>query len=128
MISDAQTETGMPPVVETIGTGKVGPLPVPCSSSPRSRSRLVMLARTQWGRWIYAVGGNPEARAAGRHPGRPRPAVGLRAVRARRGHRRRCSSPAGPTPASPKAGQLLELDAITAVIIGGASFFGGRGA
>ena len=28
---------------------------------------------------------------------------------------------------SPTAGQLLELDAITAVIIGGASFFGGRG-
>ena len=29
--------------------------------------------------------------------------------------------------ASPQAGQLLELDAITAVIIGGASFLGGRG-
>jgi len=29
--------------------------------------------------------------------------------------------------ASPIAGQLLELDAITAVVIGGASFFGGRG-
>ena len=29
--------------------------------------------------------------------------------------------------ASPLAGQLLELDAITAVIIGGASFLGGRG-
>jgi ribose transport system permease protein len=28
---------------------------------------------------------------------------------------------------SPNAGILLELDALTAVIIGGASFFGGRG-
>ena len=44
-----------------------------------------------------------------------------------RGHRRRSSSPGGPDAGSPQAGQLLELDAITAVIIGGASFFGGRG-
>jgi ribose transport system permease protein len=28
---------------------------------------------------------------------------------------------------APTAGNLLELDAITAVIVGGASFFGGRG-
>ena len=83
-------------------------------------------SRMVWGRWIYAVGGNPEAARRDRHPGA-----------------RRCSSRstccAGCSPASPRSspraaqrrladlGDLAELDSIAAVIIGGASFLGGRG-
>ena len=85
-----------------------------------------MLGRTQWGRWIYAVGGNPDgARRAGLPVDRVLLSVyglsGLMAGVAAILIAGRTDS------ASPLAGQLLELDAITAVIIGGASFLGGRG-
>jgi len=127
VFSDAQTVTGMPPAIQWVGTGKLGPLPVP-TVLVLGLGLLVwgMLTRTQWGRWIYAVGGNPEA---ARRVGIPVHrvlmsvyvlcgiAAGIAAVLV-----------AGRTNAgSPTAGQLVELDAITAVIIGGASFFGGRG-
>ncbi len=127
VVSDAQTVTGMPPVVQDIGTGKLGPLPIPALIVlALAALAALMLQRTQWGRWIYAVGGDPDA---ARRLGLPVDrllvsvyvlcglAAGVAAVLV-----------AGRTNAgSPTAGQLLELDAITAVIIGGASFFGGRG-
>jgi ribose transport system permease protein len=127
VISDAQTTTGMPAAVQTLGTGKVGPIPVPALLvAVLTLLAWILLTRTQWGRWIYAVGGDPDA---ARRVGIPvshvlgsvyiicGAAAGVAAVLV-----------AGRTnAASPIAGQLLELDAITAVVIGGASFFGGRG-
>ncbi|HWM12508.1 MAG TPA: ABC transporter permease [Solirubrobacteraceae bacterium] len=127
VLSDAQTTTGMPEAVQTMGTGLIGPLPVPAVLvAALALVAWVMLTRTQWGRWIYAVGGDPDA---ARRVGIPvdrvllsvyvlcGAAAGIAAVLV-----------AGRTNAgSPTAGQLLELDAITAVVIGGASFFGGRG-
>jgi ribose transport system permease protein len=88
---------------------------------------LLVLTRTMvWGRWIYAVGGKPEAALA---MGIPvgwvlvstyilsGACAGIGAVIL-----------AGRTDAgSPLFGNLLELDTIAAVIIGGASFLGGRG-
>jgi ribose transport system permease protein len=87
---------------------------------------LVMTKAMVWGRWIYAVGGNPEAAI---EMGIPVKGVlvstyvisgfcaGVGAVIL-----------AGRTGASsPLYGNLLELDTIAAVIIGGASFLGGRG-
>ena len=87
---------------------------------------LVMTKAMVWGRWIYAVGGNPEAAL---EMGIPVKGVlvstyvisgfcaGVGAVVL-----------AGRTGASsPLYGNLLELDTIAAVIIGGASFLGGRG-
>jgi ribose transport system permease protein len=87
---------------------------------------LLMAKATVWGRWIYAVGGNPKAAV---EMGVPVPAIlistyiiaglcaGIGAVVL-----------AGRTGASsPLYGDLLELDTIAAVIIGGASFLGGRG-
>jgi ribose transport system permease protein len=79
-----------------------------------------------WGRWLYAVGGKPEASV---QMGIPVNWVlvsayvisgicaGIGAVVL-----------SGRTEASsPLYGNLLELDTIAAVIIGGASFLGGRG-
>ncbi|HMB48920.1 MAG TPA: ABC transporter permease, partial [Afifellaceae bacterium] len=79
-----------------------------------------------WGRWLYAVGGQPEA---AREMGIPVKSAlmstyvisglcaGIGAVVL-----------SGRTAASsPLYGNLLELDTIAAVIIGGASFLGGRG-
>jgi len=87
---------------------------------------LLMAKAMVWGRWIYAVGGQPEAAL---QMGIPVKGVlvstyiisglcaGIGAVVL-----------AGRTEAgSPLYGNLLELDTIAAVIIGGASFLGGRG-
>jgi ribose transport system permease protein len=87
---------------------------------------MVMLRWLVWGRWVYAVGGSPEAAV---RTGIPVQSVlisvyvlsGLAAGTAAllmvgKGN-------AG----SPTSGALAELDAIAAVIIGGASFLGGRG-
>jgi ribose transport system permease protein len=127
VISDAQTSTGMPEAVQTMGTGLIGPLPVPALLvAVLAFLTWVMLTRTQWGRWIYAVGGDPDA---ARRVGIPVDRVLLSVYVL-------CGVAAGVAAAlvagrtnagSPIAGQLLELDAITAVIIGGASLFGGRG-
>jgi ribose transport system permease protein len=87
---------------------------------------LVMTKAMVWGRWTYAVGGEPQAAL---QMGIPIKGVlvstyvisglcaGIGAVVL-----------AGRTGASsPLYGNLLELDTIAAVIIGGASFLGGRG-
>lgn len=127
VVSDAQTVTGMPSAVRTMGTGLIGPLPVPTLLvAVLALVAWAMLTRTQWGRWIYAVGGDPDA---ARRVGIPVDRVLLSVYVL-------CGLTAGvaavlvaarTNAGSPTAGQLIELDAITAVIIGGASFFGGRG-
>ena len=79
-----------------------------------------------WGRWIYAVGGNPEAAVRNGIPVRS-VLISVYVV---------CGLLAGVAAlltmgkgnaGSPTSGALAELDAIAAVIIGGASFLGGRG-
>ena len=96
---------------------------------PRRRDRArraVIGTRLVWGRWIYAVGGNPEA---ARRTGIPVRAVlisvyvlcGLLAGVAAIITSGRLNA------GSPTSGSLAELDSIAAVIIGGASFLGGRG-
>jgi ribose transport system permease protein len=85
-----------------------------------------MLRNLVWGRWIYAVGGSPEG---ARNLGVPRNGVivsvyimsGLLAGVAAIVTAGRLNA------GSPTFGQLAELDAIAAVVIGGASFLGGRG-
>jgi ribose transport system permease protein len=79
-----------------------------------------------WGRWIYAVGGSPEASVRN---GIPVQSV-LVSVYVACGFLAAVAAlltmgkgDAG----SPTSGALAELDAIAAVIIGGASFLGGRG-
>jgi ribose transport system permease protein len=127
VVSDAQTETGLPALVSDTGTGTLASIPVPALLVlALGLVAWVLLARTQWGRWIYAVGGNPEG---ARRMGIPVDRV-LLSVYVLCGVSAGIAGllVAGRTNAgSPQAGQLLELDAITAVIIGGASFFGGRG-
>src|SRR6266540_1310725 len=87
---------------------------------------LVLTTKLVWGRWLYAVGGNPDgARRAGIPVNRVLITVYvLSGLAAGVGG----LLTAGLTNAgSPNYGQLAELDAIAAVIIGGAAFAGGRG-
>ena len=95
----------------------------------RSASRSSTVVGTTylvWGRWLYAVGGNPDgARRSGIPVGRVLISVyALSGLAAGVGG----LLTAGLIDAgSPTAGDLAELDSIAAVIIGGAAFAGGRG-
>ena len=126
-ISGGQPKRGVPSIVRTIGNSSFHW--VPYSALLVAGIALLVsgvLARMVWGRWIYATGGNPEA---ARRTGIPVRSVlisvyvmcGLLAGVAAIITSGRLNA------GSPTAGTLAELDSIAAVIIGGASFLGGRG-
>lgn len=127
-LSEGRPIQGMPPVVRTIGGGSVLEwLPVSTFVVVAAALAVAILTtRVVWGRWIYAVGGNPEG---ARRAAIPTSAV-LISVYALCGLAAGVAGllTAGRTNAgAPTFGALSELDAIAAVIIGGASFLGGRG-
>jgi ribose transport system permease protein len=130
-ISEGQPIRGMPEVVSNIGGGSATWLAwwLPNSTFLVIAVAVVItifLTRIVWGRWIYAVGGNPDG---ARRLGIPRSWVlvsvyvcsGLLAGVAAIVTSGRLNA------GSPTFGDLAELDAIAAVVIGGASFLGGRG-
>jgi ribose transport system permease protein len=121
------TMRGMPEAIKTIGGSDT--FGVPNSFFvvlAVALAALVMTRAMVWGRWTYAVGGNPEAALEMGIPVR----IVLVSTYVISGF---CAGVgaivlAGRTGASsPLYGNLLELDTIAAVIIGGASFLGGRG-
>ena len=126
-LADGRAIPGMPPAISALGTDAFGGLPGSVFVVLAVAAVLFVITRTMvWGRWIYAVGGRPDAAL---RMGIPVSWVlvstyvvsgtcaGIGAVLL-----------AGRTDAgSPLFGNLLELDTIAAVIIGGASFLGGRG-
>jgi ribose transport system permease protein len=119
--------SGMPGAVQTLGGGSIGWLPYSTFLVALvAVAAALLLGRMVWGRWIYAVGGNPEG---ARRVGIPRSWVivsvyvmsGLLAGVAAIITSGRLNA------GSPTFGDLAELDSIAAVVIGGASFLGGRG-
>jgi ribose transport system permease protein len=135
-LSHSETIQGAPPVVNEVGAGRIAAVPGGGDVGwfPTAALVVIVLAavmtlvtrRLVWGRWIYAVGGNPEAAVRN---GIPVQSVLVSVYVA-------CGFLAGVAAlltmgkgdaGSPTAGALAELDAIAAVIIGGASFLGGRG-
>ena len=126
-LAQGRAMPGMPAFIKTLGGDSVLGVPYSLFVVLGVMGLMLVMARTMvWGRWIYAVGGKPEAAI---RMGIPLKAVlistyvisglcaGIGAVLL-----------AGRTDAgSPLFGNLLELDTIAAVIIGGASFLGGRG-
>ncbi len=121
------TMRGMPAAIATIGGGSSLGIPHSLFVVIGVAALALLMARAMvWGRWIYAVGGKPEAAV---QMGIPVKWV-LVSVYVMSGL---CAGIgaivlAGRTEASsPLYGNLLELDTIAAVIIGGASFLGGRG-
>lgn len=121
------TMRGMPEAIAIIGGASSFGIPNAFFIVVGVALLVVVTAKAMvWGRWTYAVGGQPDA---ARRMGIPVNGVlistyvisglcaGIGAVVL-----------AGRTEAaSPLYGNLLELDTIAAVIIGGASFLGGRG-
>jgi ribose transport system permease protein len=126
-LSGGQPLSGMPGAVQTLGGGSIGWLPYSTFLVALvAVAAALLLGRMVWGRWIYAVGGNPEG---ARRVGIPRSWVivsvyvmsGLLAGVAAIITSGRLNA------GSPTFGDLAELDSIAAVVIGGASFLGGRG-
>jgi len=121
------TMRGMPDAIGVIGGGASFGIPNSFFVVLAVAGVVALMAKKMvWGRWIYAVGASPQA---AREMGIPVRGVlvstylisglcaGIGAIVL-----------AGRTQAaSPLYGNLLELDTIAAVIIGGASFLGGRG-
>jgi ribose/xylose/arabinose/galactoside ABC-type transport system permease subunit len=120
--TDARTISGLPAEFAALSHGLT---PVAIMAAVFGLAWL-MLMRTAFGRHVYATGGNREAAwLAGIRIERV-----LLAVYALCGS---CAGLAGILVASrlnagyPKAGEFYELDAVTAVVVGGTSLFGGRG-
>jgi ribose/xylose/arabinose/galactoside ABC-type transport system permease subunit len=112
---------------EAIGSGHVGPVPVPVFiAAAVVLAFLFVLTQTRFGRHVYAVGANEEAaRLYGVNVRRTKILVycisGLLCALASIIQVSRL------TVAEPNAGQLIELDAIAATLIGGTTFDGGIG-
>ncbi len=125
--ADGQPVRGVPDIVQTIGGGSLGWLPYSAFLVAGIAGIVALvMSRLVLGRWIYATGGNAEA---ARRTGIPVRSVlisvyllcGLLAGVAAIVTSGRLNA------GSPTSGSLAELDSIAAVIIGGASFLGGRG-
>ena len=121
------TMRGMPEAIAVIGGGSTAGIPNSLFVVVGVAVLVLVLSKAMvWGRWIYAVGGRPEAAVQMGIPVKwvlvstyvlSGLCAGIGAVVL-----------SGRTEASsPLYGNLLELDTIAAVIIGGASFLGGRG-
>lgn len=127
-LSDGSPIQGMPEPIQALGDGSILGWLAPSAFVVVgiTLAVLVLTTRMVWGRWIYAVGGNPDA---ARRTGIPVNGV-LISVYVLSGLAAGAAAvlTAGRTNAgAPTFGNLAELDAIAAVIIGGASFLGGRG-
>jgi ribose transport system permease protein len=126
-LAGGQPHRGMPDVIQLIGGESIGWLPYSALLVVALALAVWFLStRMVWGRWIYAVGGNPDgARRAAIPVNGVLVSVymlsGLAAGIAAFITSGRLNA------GSPTFGELAELDAIAAVVIGGASFLGGRG-
>jgi ribose transport system permease protein len=127
IITAAAPIAGFPFMIQFLGREFVGPIPVSFLLVIVMYVIFhIFLTRTQTGRYIYAIGGNKEAaHLSGINVNRVLIIVytisGFMAALAGLVMVGRVNS------AFPLAGLSYELDAIAAVIIGGASFFGGVG-
>jgi ribose transport system permease protein len=126
-LSGGQPLQGMPHVVQSIGGGSIGWFPYAgFLVAGLALLGLLLTTRLVWGRWIYAVGGNPDGarRAAVPVKGVLISVYVISGLAAGIGALITAGRLDG---GSPTFGELAELDAIAAVVIGGASFLGGRG-
>ena len=138
LISGGSPITGLPRVLRVFGAGRIRFFPAAASGGVRVPVSFIVvllvyfvfwvyLTQTRTGRHIYAIGGNPQAaRYAGVNVNQVLNQVYiLSGVLAAVGAILYAGRINSGTPKAALAG--YELDAIAAVIIGGASFFGGRG-
>ena len=127
MLSDGRPISGFPDGFRALATGQVGGIPAPVLVMAATFALAhFTLSRTTLGRYTYAIGGNEEAALLS--------GVGVRACKiAMYGISGALAAVsalllvARLDSAQPIAGMMYELDAIAAVVIGGASLLGGSG-
>jgi ribose transport system permease protein len=125
--SDGTLVPGMPPIVQTLGGGTIGSLPYATFVVAAGAVCCLLLTTVLvWGRWLYAVGGNPEAARRSSIPTR-KVLVSVYVLSGFAAGIGGLLTAGLINGGSPTAGDLAELDSIAAVIIGGAAFAGGRG-
>ena len=109
------------------GNGWIGPLPVPVVIMGVAYALgYIIMARTSWGRAIYAVGGNEEAaRLSGISV--PGVKIGVFAISGALAALAGILLASRLNSGTPTVAQGMELEVIAAVIIGGTSLFGGAG-
>jgi ribose transport system permease protein len=127
VFTEGRPVSGFDAGFRTLATGTVGFVPVPVILMVAMYVvGHVLLTRTTFGRYVYAIGGNEEAtRLAGVPVGLHKALVygvcGLMSAVAAIILTARLDS------AQPIAGMMYELDAIAATVIGGTSLMGGEG-
>ncbi|MGP3961872.1 ABC transporter permease [Nonomuraea sp. 3N208] len=126
-LSGGQPQQGMPEIVQTMGGGSAGWLPYSAFLvAAVALAVLLLTTRMVWGRWIYAVGGNPEAARRAAIPV-DRVVISVYVLSGLAAGIAAIVTSGRLNAGSPTFGDLAELDSIAAVVIGGASFLGGRG-
>ena len=127
LYTDGVSVGNLPEAFTVWGNGRIGPVPIPVLvAAVVVGGTAILLGRTVFGRRLYALGGNEEAaRLAGVRVGRAKIVIYtlMGALAALGGILLAARLGAG----DPKAGQLFELTAIAAVVVGGTSLAGGRG-
>ena len=127
VLTEGRPISGFDPAFRSIATGTVAFIPGPIIAMALVYivAHLV-LTRTTFGRYVYAIGGNEEAtRLSGVRVHLHKPSIyavsGLTSAVAALILTARLNS------AQPIAGMMYELDAIAATVIGGTSLMGGEG-
>ena len=127
VFTEGRPVSGFDEGFRSIATGSIGVTPAPVAAMVIVYAAAhVVLTRTTFGRYVYAIGGNEEAtRLAGVNVRAHKTAVyavsGLTSAMAAVILTARLNS------AQPIAGMMYELDAIAATVIGGTSLMGGEG-
>ena len=130
LYSDAQTVTDLPEPMTALGaTFRLGGTTVVYGVVLMLALYMItwfVLRETAWGRHVYAIGNDPEAtRLAGIHT--QRMLLGVYVIAGLLYGLAALLAVARTGVGDPNAGQTENLDAITAVVLGGTSLFGGRG-
>ena len=127
LVTEGRPISGFAASFRVLATGRVGfvPAPVIITAAVYLLAHLV-LTRTTFGRYVYAIGGNEEATrlsgvAVRFHKAMIYAVSGLMSAVAAVILTARLNS------AQPIAGMMYELDAIAATVIGGTSLMGGEG-
>jgi ribose transport system permease protein len=127
VFTEGRPVSGFEPAFRSIATGEVAGVPAPVVATLAVYLVAhVVLTRTTFGRYVYAIGGNEEATRLSGVPVRLHKTMiyavaGLASAVAAVILTARLNS------AQPIAGMMYELDAIAATVIGGTSLMGGEG-
>ena len=127
LYTDGRPISGFAAGFRALATSRVGPIPVPVILALAVYVIAhVVLRRTRFGRYVYAIGGNEEAARLSGVPVRFHKTMvyalsGVTSALAAVLLTARLNS------AQPIAGMMYELDAIAATVIGGTSLLGGTG-